>query len=190
LTDKLGTDPQPYFRVFNPTLQSEKVGTFNLHAQSLTVLQADPTGDLIRHFVPELKHLKGKGNVVSILKTWYADRDHSLQLFTNLLSISAPLSSKNWGIRFLLLITRRPGNVLSVVTRHQDHSKDTSITMDSTNSALHHNVTTFALNTAPFHILHLFQLVTCPVLSRYACHPASLYRSACRFISAMSSPFP
>ncbi|KAF8339023.1 FAD binding domain of DNA photolyase-domain-containing protein [Cantharellus anzutake] len=40
-----GTDPQPYFRVFNPYTQSEK---------------ADPTGNYIRHFVPELKHLKGK----------------------------------------------------------------------------------------------------------------------------------
>ncbi|KAG8834885.1 hypothetical protein FRC17_006630 [Serendipita sp. 399] len=41
----LGVDPQPYFRIFNPILQSEK---------------ADPTGDLIRHFVPELKYIRGK----------------------------------------------------------------------------------------------------------------------------------
>ncbi|KAG8727512.1 hypothetical protein FRC12_022451, partial [Ceratobasidium sp. 428] len=40
-----GTDPQPYFRIFNPYSQSEK---------------ADPSGDYIRHFVPELKDLKGK----------------------------------------------------------------------------------------------------------------------------------
>jgi len=40
-----GTDAQPYFRIFNPLLQAEK---------------ADPNGDYIRHFVPELKHLKGK----------------------------------------------------------------------------------------------------------------------------------
>lgn len=41
-----GTDPQPYFRVFNPTTQSEK---------------SDPTGEYIKFWVPELKKLKGKG---------------------------------------------------------------------------------------------------------------------------------
>ncbi|KAI9298380.1 hypothetical protein K502DRAFT_322810 [Neoconidiobolus thromboides FSU 785] len=40
-----GTDAQPYFRVFNPKLQSEKV---------------DPTGEYIKKWVPELKHLDGK----------------------------------------------------------------------------------------------------------------------------------
>ncbi|KAL1694463.1 DNA photolyase, FAD-binding/Cryptochrome [Schizophyllum commune] len=40
-----GVDPAPYFRIFNPYLQSEK---------------ADPEGDFIRMFVPELKSLKGK----------------------------------------------------------------------------------------------------------------------------------
>ncbi|KAF8314757.1 hypothetical protein DL93DRAFT_2057858 [Clavulina sp. PMI_390] len=40
-----GTDPQPYFRIFNPYAQAEK---------------ADPTGDYIRHFVPELRDLRGK----------------------------------------------------------------------------------------------------------------------------------
>lgn len=39
-----GTDPQPYFRVFNPTAQSEK---------------CDPDGKYIRHWVPELKNVKG-----------------------------------------------------------------------------------------------------------------------------------
>ncbi|CAE6479989.1 unnamed protein product [Rhizoctonia solani] len=45
-----GTDPQPYFRIFNPYSQSEK---------------ADPSGrwlsgNYIKHFVPELKDLSGK----------------------------------------------------------------------------------------------------------------------------------
>ena len=40
-----GVDPQPYFRVFNPTLQSEKF---------------DPEGNYIRKWIPELKEIKGK----------------------------------------------------------------------------------------------------------------------------------
>lgn len=40
-----GCDPQPYFRIFNPKLQSEKF---------------DPNGDYIRKFVPELKHCSQK----------------------------------------------------------------------------------------------------------------------------------
>lgn len=39
-----GTDPQPYFRIFNPYSQSEK---------------ADPSGDYIRAFVPELGKVFG-----------------------------------------------------------------------------------------------------------------------------------
>ncbi|KAH7929419.1 hypothetical protein BV22DRAFT_1002728 [Leucogyrophana mollusca] len=39
-----GVDPAPYFRLFNPYTQSAK---------------ADPTGDYIRCFVPELKSLRG-----------------------------------------------------------------------------------------------------------------------------------
>ncbi|KAG2116073.1 DNA photolyase, FAD-binding/Cryptochrome [Suillus discolor] len=39
-----GVDPAPYFRIFNPYTQSSK---------------ADPTGDFIRTFVPELKNLYG-----------------------------------------------------------------------------------------------------------------------------------
>ena len=40
-----GCDPQPYFRIFNPTLQSQKF---------------DPTGAYIRKFVPELSRLSEK----------------------------------------------------------------------------------------------------------------------------------
>ena len=40
-----GTDSVPYFRVFNPTIQSEKF---------------DPNGTFIKQYVPELKSIKGK----------------------------------------------------------------------------------------------------------------------------------
>ncbi|CAL1700848.1 unnamed protein product [Somion occarium] len=40
-----GVDPVPYFRIFNPYIQSHK---------------ADPTGEYIRYFVPELAKVKGK----------------------------------------------------------------------------------------------------------------------------------
>ncbi|KAI0864998.1 deoxyribodipyrimidine photo-lyase [Xylaria cubensis] len=41
----VGVDPQPYFRIFNPLLQSEKF---------------DPDGEYIRKWIPELKDVKGK----------------------------------------------------------------------------------------------------------------------------------
>ncbi len=40
-----GVDPQPYFRIFNPLLQSEKY---------------DPQGEYIKKWVPELKAVEGK----------------------------------------------------------------------------------------------------------------------------------
>jgi len=40
----VGVDPQPYFRVFNPLLQSEKF---------------DPDGEYIRRWVPELRDVAG-----------------------------------------------------------------------------------------------------------------------------------
>ena len=39
-----GTDPQPYFRIFNPTLQG---------------LRHDPNGDYVRRWVPELRSIAG-----------------------------------------------------------------------------------------------------------------------------------
>ena len=42
----VGADPQPYFRIFNPLLQSERF---------------DVEGTYIRTWVPELKNIKGKG---------------------------------------------------------------------------------------------------------------------------------
>jgi len=42
-----GVDPAPYFRIFNPYKQS---------------LKADPTGDYIRTYVPELQNLRGPGS--------------------------------------------------------------------------------------------------------------------------------
>lgn len=45
-----GVDPAPYFRIFNPYTQSSK---------------ADPTGDYIRMYVPELRNLHGSGNDLS-----------------------------------------------------------------------------------------------------------------------------
>lgn len=41
----VGVDPQPYFRVFNPILQSEKF---------------DPEGEFIRKYLPELRGITGK----------------------------------------------------------------------------------------------------------------------------------
>jgi len=40
----VGVDPQPYFRIFNPLLQSEKF---------------DPDGEYIRKWVPELRDIEG-----------------------------------------------------------------------------------------------------------------------------------
>lgn len=41
----VGVDPQPYFRIFNPLLQSEKF---------------DAEGEFIREWVPELRNVRGK----------------------------------------------------------------------------------------------------------------------------------
>ncbi|KAJ3189466.1 hypothetical protein HDU85_003097 [Gaertneriomyces sp. JEL0708] len=44
-SSSVGVDPQPYFRIFNPLLQSEKF---------------DPDGNYIREWVPELANIAGK----------------------------------------------------------------------------------------------------------------------------------
>ncbi|KAG9241738.1 putative Deoxyribodipyrimidine photo-lyase [Calycina marina] len=62
-----GVDPQPYFRIFNPLLQSEKF---------------DSEGNYIRKWVPELKTIKGKaihepyasGDVKELAKIGYPKR--------------------------------------------------------------------------------------------------------------------
>jgi deoxyribodipyrimidine photo-lyase len=57
-----GTDPQPYFRIFNPYNQSEKVGLYYRGGIFCwRPFQADPTGNYIREFVPELGGLRGAG---------------------------------------------------------------------------------------------------------------------------------
>lgn len=53
-----GTDASPYFRVFNPVTQGEKF---------------DPTGDYVRRWVPELRHLSGK----AAHQPWKADNGYA-----------------------------------------------------------------------------------------------------------------
>ena len=59
-----GIDAQPYFRVFNPYLQSERF---------------DPEGNYIRKYVPELKDLKGKSihNPINALRYYPPVVNHS-----------------------------------------------------------------------------------------------------------------
>jgi len=56
-----GVDPCPYFRIFNPYTQSQKVGSCTMPGHVVDCFQADPNGDFIRHYVPELAKLKGQG---------------------------------------------------------------------------------------------------------------------------------
>lgn len=61
-----GVDPVPYFRIFNPYIQSKKASVVKscLSVGSrilLRITQADPTGDYIRYFVPELAKVFGEG---------------------------------------------------------------------------------------------------------------------------------
>jgi deoxyribodipyrimidine photo-lyase len=64
-----GTDACPYFRIFNPYSQSLKVcPCYDLEAIYCAMeflifvhFQADPSGNFIRHYVPELSSLEGPG---------------------------------------------------------------------------------------------------------------------------------
>lgn len=65
-----GVDPQPYFRIFNPVLQSQKF---------------DPDGVYIKKFLPELKHLSGKAlhqPQPNAIVDHAIQREHSLRLFS------------------------------------------------------------------------------------------------------------
>jgi len=53
-----GTDPQPYFRIFNPVAQGQRW---------------DPAGDYVRRWVPELQSLRG----AHVHSPWEADRPPS-----------------------------------------------------------------------------------------------------------------
>jgi deoxyribodipyrimidine photo-lyase len=52
----VGTDPQPWFRVFNPTLQGRRF---------------DPSGDYVRRWVPELRGIAGD----AVHEPWMLDED-------------------------------------------------------------------------------------------------------------------
>lgn len=60
-------------------------------------LQADPTGDFIRHFVPELAHVKGKGRM--IIPEIGRFLTPPFKQFMNLSTISAQSSLKGSGIQ-------------------------------------------------------------------------------------------
>lgn len=67
-----GCDPQPYFRIFNPTLQS---------------LKFDPDGVYIKKYCPELKQLSGKTlhqPQPNAIVDHAIQREHTLRMFTTL----------------------------------------------------------------------------------------------------------
>lgn len=89
-----GVDPVPYFRIFNPYLQSKKVRMRHaaytcFPGAPLTVLQADPTGDYIRYFVPELAKVFGDGAFLVACKAC-AYEDKLITIFSH--RNSQPLS--------------------------------------------------------------------------------------------------
>jgi len=58
-----GVDPQPYFRIFNPLLQSEKFDIDGMRITSIgdILIGADESvGEYIRKWIPELRDVQGK----------------------------------------------------------------------------------------------------------------------------------
>lgn len=98
-----GTDPQPYFRVFNPTAQSEK---------------SDVSGDYIRHWVPELAKLKGKGALKQRPTNYTADYDGSQPFMTRPRSCQRK-NSPRLATRPRSSTTRRRACVPSLGTRSE-----------------------------------------------------------------------
>jgi deoxyribodipyrimidine photo-lyase len=72
-----GCDPQPYFRVFNPLLQSRRF---------------DPEGTYIRQYVPELRHLSAEDIHEPVNRASYPDPivDHSEQKVLAIRMFKAP----------------------------------------------------------------------------------------------------
>src|SRR5699024_2932792 len=59
-----GTDAAPYFRIFNPTTQGERF---------------DPSGDYVRRWIPELRHIAGG----AVHRPWRAQPAGSLDGMPN-----------------------------------------------------------------------------------------------------------
>ncbi len=80
-----GTDPQPYFRIFNPTLQGRR---------------HDPAGDYVRRWVPELAaqpaldgpavHEPPPGTYIAPIVDHRAARQEALTAFATVTAVKSP----------------------------------------------------------------------------------------------------